>query len=267
MMYPLQQGPDLFQLTSEFVQQTSQHIFLTGKAGTGKTTFLRHIKERSGKKLVVVAPTGVAAINAGGVTAHSFFQLPLGCFIPGSLHRPFHSVSAVTDRHHLIRNLRITNEKRDLIQSLDLVIIDEVSMLRADMLDAIDAMLRHVRKNQREPFGGVQVLFIGDLYQLPPVTKNEEWMLLKEYYGSPFFFEAQVFKQAAPICIELKTVYRQSDKNFIHLLNRVRNNEIDEGDLENLHRLYKPGFRPRPMIISSPLLRITARQMRSTSES
>src|SRR6185295_18537248 len=202
-MAPMQDEQNFFELTSEFIQHTSQHIFLTGKAGTGKTTFLKHIKEHCDKKLVVVAPTGVAAINAGGVTAHSFFQLPLGTFIPGSFRGAFSSEQAVTDKHHLLRNLRMSNEKRELIQNLDLVIIDEVSMMRCDMLDAVDVILRSVRRIQRDPFGGVQMLFIGDLFQLPPVVKNEEWTLLKEYYASPFFFGAQVFKQAEPICIEL----------------------------------------------------------------
>lgn len=236
----------LFQLTSEFVQHTSQHIFLTGKAGTGKTTFLKHIREHCEKKMVVVAPTGVAAINAGGVTAHSFFQLPLGSFIPGSFRGAFHSQAAITDRHHLLSRLRISNEKRDLMQNLDLVVIDEVSMLRADMLDAIDTVLRHVRRNQREPFGGVQMLFIGDLFQLPPVVKEEEWALLKEHYQTQFFFGAQVFKEAEPICIELKKVYRQSDVKFIYLLNRIRNNRVDEDDFEKLHQRYIPSFRPKP---------------------
>jgi len=234
---------NFFQLTSEFVQHTSQHIFLTGKAGTGKTTFLKHIKEHCDKKLVVVAPTGVAAINAGGVTAHSFFQLPLGTYIPGSFRGQFHSDGAITDKHHLLRNLRLSNEKRDIMRSLELLIIDEVSMLRADMLDAIDAVLRSVRRNGREAFGGVQVLFIGDLYQLPPVVKENEWQHLKEYYQTPFFFGALVYKEATPICIELKKVYRQSDEDFIHLLNRVRNNEVEEDDMLKLEQLYKSNFK------------------------
>lgn len=245
-MPQLHEEHNYFNLTSEFVQHTSQHIFLTGKAGTGKTTFLKHIKEHCDKKLVVVAPTGVAAINAGGVTAHSFFQLPLGSFIPGSFRGQFNSDSAITDRHHLIRNLRLSNEKRDLMRNLELLIIDEVSMVRADMLDAIDTVLRYVRRNQREAFGGVQVLFIGDLYQLPPVVKENEWQLLREYYESSFFFGALVYKEAAPLCIELKKVYRQSDEDFIHLLNRVRNNEVEEDDLQRLQQLYKPNFRSAP---------------------
>jgi hypothetical protein len=237
---------DYFQLTAEFIQSTGQHIFLTGKAGTGKTTFLKHIREKCDKKMVVVAPTGVAAINAGGVTAHSFFQLPLGSFVPGSFRGQFHSESAITDRHHLISKLRISNEKKELMRNLELLIIDEVSMLRADMLDAIDAILRYVRRNQREAFGGVQVLFIGDLFQLPPVVKEEEWQWLREYYDTPFFFEALSYKEASPLCIELKTVYRQSDESFIDLLNRIRNNEVTDDDLQLLQRLYQPSFRSSP---------------------
>ncbi len=235
--------PDYFNLASDFIQKTGQHIFLTGKAGTGKTTLLKHIREHCSKQMVIVAPTGVAAINAGGVTMHSFFQLPFGSFVPGSLRGKLFPRSAVTDRHHLIGNLRFSNEKKELIRNLDLVIIDEVSMLRCDLLDAVDAVLQHVRQS-REPFGGVQMLYIGDLYQLPPVVKDDEREFLKEYYSSPFFFEAHALKNAKPVCIELKKIYRQTDAYFINLLNRIRNNEVDEEDFAALRKLYKPGFRP-----------------------
>ncbi|MGB3077187.1 MAG: helix-turn-helix domain-containing protein [Chitinophagales bacterium] len=238
--------PNQFTITADFIQHTGQHIFLTGKAGTGKTTFLKHIKETSGKKMVVIAPTGVAAINAGGVTMHSFFQLPMGCFLPGSFRGSFQSQQQVTDKHHLLRNLRYSVEKMELMRNLELLVIDEVSMLRCDWLDAMDILLRHVRKNQFEPFGGVQLLFIGDLYQLPPVANEQDWLLLKDYYATPFFFSAQVMKQANPLCIELKKVYRQSDEVFIHLLNRVRNNEVRDEDLQRLHQLYQPNFKPDP---------------------
>ncbi|HUM46393.1 MAG TPA: AAA family ATPase, partial [Chitinophagales bacterium] len=240
------QEPNHFALTADFIQHTGQHIFLTGKAGTGKTTFLKHIKETSGKKMVVIAPTGVAAINAGGVTMHSFFQLPMGCFLPGSFRGSFQSQNQVTDKHHLLRNLRYSSEKMELMRKLELMVIDEVSMLRADWLDAMDILLRHIRRKQYEPFGGVQVLFIGDLYQLPPVANEQEWQYLRDYYATPFFFSAQVMNQANPLCIELKKVYRQSDEVFIHLLNRVRNNEVTEGDLERLQQLYQPNFKPKP---------------------
>lgn len=238
--------PNQFSITADFIQHTGQHIFLTGKAGTGKTTFLKHIKEKCGKRMAVIAPTGVAAINAGGVTMHSFFQLPMGCFLPGLFRGSFQSQQQVTDKHHLLRNLRYTAEKTELLRHLELLVIDEVSMLRCDWLDAMDILLRHVRKNQYEAFGGVQVLFIGDLYQLPPVATEQDWLLLRDYYETPFFFSAQVIKQAGPLCIELDKVYRQSDEAFIHLLNRVRNNEVSDEDLQQLHQRYQPGFNPDP---------------------
>jgi hypothetical protein len=243
-MYNLSEYPDPYVLAMEFISHTGQHVFLTGKAGTGKTTLLRAIKKESKKKLVVVAPTGVAAMNAGGVTAHSFFHLPLGSFIPGSFRRSFSADTAITDRHHLIQHLKFDKEKREMLRTLELLIIDEVSMLRADMLDAIDAVLRHIRSNSREPFGGVQVLFIGDLYQLPPVVKESEWQLLRDYYQSPFFFEAMSYKEAAPIGIELMKVYRQHDETFISLLNRVRSNQMVESDFERLMQCYRPQFHP-----------------------
>lgn len=243
-MYNVSEYPDPYVLAMEFISHTGQHVFLTGKAGTGKTTLLRAIKKESKKKLVVVAPTGVAAMNAGGVTAHSFFQLPLGSFIPGSFRRSFSADTAITDRHHLVQHLRFDKEKREMVRALELLIIDEVSMLRADMLDAIDVVLRHVRRNSREPFGGVQVLFIGDLYQLPPVVKESEWQFLRDYYQSPFFFEAMSYKEAAPVGIELMKVYRQHDETFISLLNRVRNNEMVPSDFERLMQCYQPQFRP-----------------------
>lgn len=240
-----QDHQDYFHLASEFIQNTSKHVFLTGKAGTGKTTLLKHLREKCKKQLVVVAPTGVAAINAGGATMHSFFQLPFGCFIPGSFRGHAHTGYSATDPHHLLGNLRMSNQKIELIRNLDLVIIDEISMVRCDMLDAVNTVLQHVRKS-REPFGGVQMLYIGDLYQLPPVTQDREWGLLKEYYTSPFFFDALVLKESKPICIELKKIYRQSDEHFIGLLNRVRNNEVTEEDFDQLKKLYNPGFKPCP---------------------
>jgi hypothetical protein len=232
----------VFDLAADFVEHTGRHIFLTGKAGTGKTTFLKHIQASTKKKSIVVAPTGVAAINAGGVTMHSFFQLPLGPFIPVS-HKGF-SNNEGTDKHSLFRNMRMSNTKRKVMQELELLIIDEVSMVRADLLDCMDTVLRHFRKQPLLPFGGVQVLFIGDMYQLPPVTVTQEWQLLSDYYKSPYFFDAQVIQQAPPLYIELKKIYRQSEQLFIDLLNRVRNNEATENDLAILNNKYRPNFSP-----------------------
>jgi hypothetical protein len=234
----------IFQKAVAFVNQTSKHLFLTGKAGTGKTTFLKYIKENSFKKMAVVAPTGVAAINAGGVTIHSLFQLPFGAFLPTQKSTAEVYNGRVNNQHSLFQNLRISGAKRDLIKELDLLVIDEVSMVRADLLDAVDAVLRHVRRQPLLPFGGLQMLYIGDLFQLPPVARNDEWELLKEYYESPFFFNAYSIKYASPVYIELKKIYRQSDDTFIRILNNIRNNICTREDLERLHEHYKPDFVP-----------------------
>ncbi len=221
-----------FTLAAEFINNTSRSVFLTGKAGTGKTTFLKYICENTSKNFVVAAPTGVAAINAGGMTLHSLFQLPFGIYLPG-----YHSQESsvpVTNRNTLFKNLRLSNSKRDLLQELELLIIDEVSMVRCDMLDAVDAILRVVRKNQK-PFGGVQVLFIGDLFQLSPVAGTKEWHLLKDHYESPFFFHSLAVQQAPPLCIELTKIYRQKEQVFIDLLNNIRNNELTQADFELLN--------------------------------
>ena len=176
-----------FDLAVQFVNQTARNLFLSGKAGTGKTTFLQYIKANSPKKLAVVAPTGVAAINAGGVTIHSLFQLPFGSFLPDTSGAADAANGNFFDRQQLLKHLKLNSAKRELMRELDLLIIDEVSMVRADLLDAIDVVLRHVRR-QDFPFGGVQMLFIGDLFQLPPVVSEEEWKTLNRYYASPFFF-------------------------------------------------------------------------------
>ncbi len=219
----------------DFVNNTSRHIFLTGRAGTGKTTFLKHIRENTPKKCVVVAPTGVAAINAGGVTMHSLFQLPLGPYLPSGNRS---DGTGANDKSTLFRNLRLSGEKRDMLRELELVIIDEVSMVRCDTLDAMDAILRHVRKRFYEPFGGVQILYIGDLFQLPPVMPENEWNLLRQHYESPFFFDAKVVKQASPVYVELKHIYRQNEARFITLLNRVRNGDVNDNDFGILHGRY-----------------------------
>ncbi|HLK30725.1 MAG TPA: helix-turn-helix domain-containing protein [Puia sp.] len=229
----------LFQMAVQFVNQTSRHIFLTGKAGTGKTTFLKYIKENSFKKTAVVAPTGVAAINAGGVTMHSFFQLPFGPYIPT---QSSGWGNDITNQNTLFKNIRFNNDKRELLRELELLIIDEVSMVRADMLDATDAILRHFRQQPLLPFGGVQVLYIGDLFQLPPVINNTEWEILKHHYQSPFFFDSHAVQQAQPVLIELKKIYRQNEEKFISILNNIRDKKTSAEDLEKLHEHYQPKF-------------------------
>lgn len=228
--------------TLKFINQTHRSIFLTGKAGTGKTTLLKEIIRTTHKNVVVVAPTGIAALNAGGVTIHSMFQLPFGGFIPAN------NVDAhVTDRvkfetkDTLRRHFRMSGQKKAVIQNMELLIIDEVSMLRADLLDAIDFMLQSVRK-KRMPFGGVQVLFIGDLLQLPPVVRDEEWQTLRNYYTGKFFFHSHAVQQNPPLYIELSKIFRQTDDQFISVLNNLRNNEISQRDVAVLNQYVKPDF-------------------------
>ncbi len=232
-------------LAARFIHYTGKNIFLTGKAGTGKTTFLKYIMAHTCKKALITAPTGIAAINAGGVTLHSLFQLPFGGFVPFNQSNALPPQLRLNDPLSLVRGLFLSDKKRELLRELQLLVIDEVSMLRADLLDAIDTVLRYVRK-QSKPFGGVQVLFIGDLQQLPPVIKDEEWKILKDYYNSAFFFDARVLKQEAPVYIELDKIFRQNDPEFIHLLNQLRHNQVGETEIALLNRHYKPGFRPAP---------------------
>ena len=224
------------QLATEFVLKTSENVFVTGKAGTGKTTFLRAVQKNSTKNTVVAAPTGVAAINAGGMTLHSLFQLPFNAFLPTKQRVP----SNFSNIHSLFENFKFSKAKIELIKELELLIIDEVSMLRADTLDCIDTILKTIRKNLQEPFGGVQVLFIGDLFQLPPVVKEDEWAVLKDYYDTPFFFSAQIMKESNFLNIEFTRIYRQNEEKFIRLLNKVRNNEMTEDDYYLLNERYQP---------------------------
>ena len=210
------------ELAWQFVERTGVNVFLTGKAGTGKTTFLRRLKERSPKRMVVVAPTGVAAINAGGVTIHSFFQFPLAPYIPGS------SFSTKDEKY------RFSKEKKNIIRTLDLLVIDEISMVRADLLDQIDAVLR-LHKDRHRPFGGVQLLMIGDLSQLAPVVKDSEWALLREYYRTPYFFGSHALQQTQHVTIELTHVYRQTDLTFVNILNEVRENRLTAESLARLN--------------------------------
>lgn len=211
----------------QFVNQTQQSVFLTGNAGTGKTTLVSHIVRNTFKKHVVVAPTGIAALNANGVTIHSMFQLPLACFVPDHNPPPVPLVAGkVENRSTLGRNFRMSGSKLRVIQELELLIIDEVSMLRPDVLDAIDFTLQRIRRNHH-PFGGVQVLFVGDLMQLPPVIGEDEWQVLRHYYKGRFFFHAKVFEQQALLYLELDKIYRQQDGLFIDILNQLRHNKLE----------------------------------------
>ncbi|RQD56943.1 HRDC domain-containing protein, partial [Desulfonatronovibrio magnus] len=218
-------------LAEDFVHYTDCNLFLTGKAGTGKTTFLHNLQKKTPKRLVVTAPTGVAALNAGGVTLHSLFQLPFGPYIPGSSE----SVQD-TQRMH-----RMSKQKRAIIKNLDLLIIDEISMVRSDLLDAVDASLRFHRRSS-QPFGGVQLLMIGDLHQLPPVIKRDEWDLVSDYYETQYFFSSKALALTEMVCIELKNIYRQSDPVFIQVLNKVRDNCLDSSAIEILNQRYIHDF-------------------------
>ena len=231
----------MVETAAAFVNSTGSHIFLTGKAGTGKTTFLRSLGERTHKRFAIVAPTGIAALNAGGVTIHSMFQLPLGTFLPDRTPSgQFSSEANIYTQFTLSRKHPISAVKKQVLRSLDLLIIDEVSMLRADVLDAIDYRMRSVRGNFARAFGGVQVLMIGDLFQLPPIVKDHEWGLLKRYYHSAHFFEAMALQSEGFVYIELDKIYRQSDQRFIDLLNNLRENATSADDITLLNSYYRP---------------------------
>jgi ATP-dependent exoDNAse (exonuclease V) alpha subunit len=230
----------IFQKAVAFVRDTEENLFLTGKAGTGKTTFLKYIKTLTCKQCAIVAPTGVAAINAGGETIHSFLQLPFGPFVPGSVGGFGRQSEGTQDKHSLLANLRLRETKLKLLRKLDLLIIDEVSMVRCDLLDSMDLVLRHVRKNWHAPFGGVQMVFIGDLFQLPPVAPEEDWEILKQFYNSPYFFDSKVLQQHPTLYIELKKIYRQKEQAFIDILNRIRNGNVSPHDIEVLNDRYHP---------------------------
>jgi PIF1-like helicase/Helix-turn-helix domain/Helicase len=217
----------------QLINQTNQNIFLTGKAGTGKTTLLKKITSTTYKNHIIVAPTGVAAINAGGVTIHSMFQLPFVPLLPTNDYTNYTSQPTFETRKTILRHFKVRADKRAILNSLELLIIDEVSMLRPDTLDAIDIMLQYVRFNKK-PFGGVQVLFIGDLMQLPPIIRNHEWDVMSQYYDGKFFFHAHVLREEQPIYIELTKIWRQDDAYFINLLQKLRMNEIDEEVIEAL---------------------------------
>ncbi len=226
----------------QFINQTNRSVFLTGKAGTGKTTLLREIIQTTHKNCVVVAPTGIAALNAGGVTIHSMFQLPFGGFIPdNNVDGQFTDNVKFESKDTLRRHFRMSAVKKAVIQNMELLIIDEVSMLRSDLLDAIEFMLQSVRK-KKQPFGGVQVLFIGDLLQLPPVIRDEEWRTLRKYYKGKFFFHSHAILQNPPLYIELSKIFRQTDESFIDILNNLRNNKITQNNVAFLNQFVKPNF-------------------------
>lgn len=222
----------------ELAEHTNRSIFLTGKAGTGKTTFLNDFVRKTHKKHIVVAPTGIAAINAGGVTIHSMFGLPLRTFLPTTERIDGTYANNIAD---LMHHFKYRKDKIKLLREIEIIIIDEVSMLRADVLDMMDFSLRHVRRNQQK-FGGVQMLFIGDLYQLPPVVRDEN--LLRQYYDSPFFFDSYALKELPLITLELTTVYRQKDEKFLEILNEIRDGEIRDIDFDALNERYIPDFEP-----------------------
>ncbi len=238
------------EIAAQFVNSTASHIFLTGKAGTGKTTFLHNLAKATHKNFVVVAPTGIAALNAKGVTIHSQFLLPFGSYLPqpanleGSLQANFYTRKELAIRHSL------NSPRKKVLRNIDLLIIDEVSMLRADLLDAIDYRLRSVKGDYSRPFGGVQLLMIGDLYQLPPIVKDHEWNYLKQFYASPHFFEAQALREAGFTYIELDKIFRQSDDRFINLLNALRDDRCTAEDLAALNEHYQEGYQAEEGVIT-----------------
>jgi hypothetical protein len=235
----MEENDDLF-LLEEFILNTNRNIFLTGKAGTGKTTFLKNILGKISKNYAVLAPTGVAAINAGGMTIHSFFQLPLNAFVPTN---EYVDINVANNKQNITRHFRHNYEKLKLIRELDLIIIDEISMVRSDLLDLVDFSLRYVRKNYL-PFGGVQVLMIGDMYQLSPVVKDQEWQILKNHYKSQYFFDSQVWKETTFNTITLKTIYRQTEGKFVTILNAIRDGNCSQDMIDELNKQYKENFVP-----------------------
>ena len=225
----MQTNPEL-ELALNFIEKTDRNLFITGKAGTGKTTFLHQIKNESLKRLVIVAPTGVAAINAKGVTIHSFFQMPFGPILPNQTQNN--------------QQRRFSKTKIDIIKSLDLVIIDEISMVRADLLDGIDQVMRRY-KNRNKVFGGAQILMIGDLQQLAPVVRPNEWSLLQQHYNTVYFFSSKAYKEANVVSIELKHIYRQKNEDFITILNEIRNDNLSAKSAKILNERYNPAFSPK----------------------
>ncbi|MFO8067624.1 MAG: AAA family ATPase, partial [Bacteroidales bacterium] len=238
-----QADKDAAKIAASYINSTQRHVFLTGKAGTGKTTFLKEIVNITHKSAIVAAPTGIAAINAGGVTLHSLFQLPLGIFLPSNRNLDESELEVeIQTPSSIMKNLRLNKIKRRMIQEMELLIIDEVSMLRADMADAIDTVLRTVRRRRNIPFGGVQLLLIGDMQQLPPVVRQKEWNYLNPYYKSMYFFDARAFSENKPVFIELENIYRQQDPVFIRILNNLRDDKLKNEDIEILNKHHYPSL-------------------------
>lgn len=233
-----------FNYASDFVKHTDRLVYLTGKAGTGKTTFLKYLRETTTKNTVILAPTGVAAINAGGQTIHSFFQIKPSVYVPNDKRLRTRTDLNDTDRSTIFDHFKYFKERLEIIQGLDLLIIDEISMVRCDLLDVVDKLLRVFRRRENEPFGGVQVILIGDTFQLPPIADFEQWEILQSYYKSPFFFSSNVIEQNKPVYIELKKIYRQNEQEFIDLLNRVRVNQVTANEFNLLNSKYNPTFTP-----------------------
>ena len=232
----------IFYKAAAFVCDTDENIFLTGKAGSGKTTFLKYIQTQTKKRCAIVAPTGIAAINAGGETIHSFLQLPFSPFVPGNGGGFGAQTAGVEDKHSLLARLKLRDTKLQLLRKLQLLIIDEISMVRADLLDAMDLVLRHVRRRWDKPFGGLQVVFIGDMFQLPPVATQDDWEILRRFYPGTYFFDSQVIRQYPPLYIELTKIYRQKDRSFVEILNRIRTGNVTYDDIDVLNeRQVQPG--------------------------
>lgn len=234
-----------FNNAAEFVNHTNKIVYLTGKAGTGKTTFLKYLREITLKNTVILAPTGVAAINAGGQTIHSFFQIKPSVYLPNDKRLRTRADIDDADKSTIYDHFKYFKERLEVIRGLELLVVDEISMVRCDLLDVVDRLLRVFRQKKNEPFGGVQVVLIGDTFQLPPIADFEQWNLLQAHYKSPFFFDSKVIEKNKPVYIELKKIYRQNEQEFIDLLNRVRVNQISEAELNLLNSKFNPRFAPK----------------------
>jgi hypothetical protein len=233
-----------FNYASDFVKLTNKLVYITGKAGTGKTTFLKYLRETTTKNTVILAPTGVAAMNAGGQTIHSFFQIPPSIYLPNDKRLRTKAPIGDEDKSTIFDHFKYFKERLEIIRGLELLIIDEVSMVRCDLLDLVDRILRVFRKKENESFGGVQVILIGDTFQLPPIADFDQWELLSPHYKSPFFFSSKIIELNKPIYLELKKIYRQNEQEFIDLLNRIRINQVRPSEFTLLNSKYNPSFKP-----------------------